>query len=535
MKVVPLIIAILVTMATVALRMVGRIISGHRPWNNRFALSGDYGDAMTHMLLAEMIRRNGNRLPKRTPEFLLSGPQDYPAFFHWLVALLPKAFVERFEWVVSPFIEGVHAALVFIALYVGLDCLNIQSPLEIASVLVVLWITSPSLALNLRQGGFLNERVFGFLFSHCYLGAMGGWLVTGKPLLLVASTLAGCVVAVSSKFGMQVMIFVTPLAALFLMDFRPLVLLAITALSALILSFGYADFVWRGSIRHTRFYARYLVRVGDYVTSFSMHQFADAVRLLCRGSVRTAACLVIEHPLTKVFINTPAVWISLAAASAATGPNADLRAVLVALVAAPTIVALATTTDALKYLGEGERYLEVAIGPALLLMVVAAPGWAAFLLGGLFIYSALRLIIAWRTLIRVSHNLPASSAADTRELLKWLAECTSRTIYAVPGRLAFPIAYVAPQHRYLWWFINAPERDRQRDFERLFEGGSRYPYPAPQQVHANLGVDRADTVVLHRPTVAACKAAWGTNYYSIIADTIFSNSTYAVMELRGPS
>jgi hypothetical protein len=151
---------------------------------------------------------------------------------------------------------------------------------------------------------------------------------------------------------------------------------------------------------------------------------------------------------------------------------------------------------------------------------------------GLVIYSVLRLLAAWRTLAIVRRNAQASSSADTRELLNWLAERPSRTIYAVPGRLAFPIAYAAPQHRYIWWFLNAPEGDRQGAFERLFEGGSRYPYPAPKQAYSDWAGERAEIIILHRPTVAACKLAWGVDYDSLVAETIFSNPTYVVMELR---
>lgn len=501
---------------------------GQRPWLRRFALGGDFGDAMTHLLLAEMIRRNAKRLPKRTPEFLLSGPQDYPAFFHWLVALLPKSLVERCEWMFSPLIEGAHAALVFLALYGALGWLGVPSPLEIALLLVVAWILSPGLAMDMRRGGFLNERVFGFLFSNCYFMAMAAWLVNGEPLMLVIAALAGCIVAVSSKFGMQAIVFVTPFAALLLLDFRPLVLLVATVVAALILSRGYARFVWCGSVRHTRFYARYLMHVHDYVNSFSTGQFVEVARLLSRGSVRTAVRLALDHPMMKAFTNSPVVWVSLMAASTNVSAYVELKTVLSAVVAATAMVALITTSDTFKYLGEGERYLEVAIAPSLLLMAISVPDWAIHLAAGLVIYSVLRLLAAWGTFANVYRNAEAS-AADTRELLNWLAKLPSRTIYSVPGRLAFPISYAAPQHKYIWWFINAPESYRQAAFERLFEGGSRYPYPAPQQAYEHWEGERADIAIFHRPTIAACKEAWGIDYDVVAGESILSNDTYLVV------
>ena len=131
----------------------------------------------------------------------------------------------------------------------------------------------------------------------------------------------------------------------------------------------------------------------------------------------------------------------------------------IAIVGAAALVAIATSTDTLKYLGEGERYLEVALVPALLFIALAAQSEATSIFGGLAGYSALRLTQGWRQLAlvrRVAH--PTETAADTRALLDWLVGQPAMIVYSVPGRLAFPIAYAAKQHRFVWWFTNTPER-----------------------------------------------------------------------------
>ncbi|ROT44023.1 hypothetical protein [Pusillimonas sp. NJUB218] len=518
-------------LSTLMLRVGGRMVIGQSPWRSKFALGGDFGDAMTHLLLAEIIRRNSHRLPKNTPEFILSGPQDYPAFFHWFLSLFSKRTLERFEWLFSPTVEAIHATMIFLAFYFWVPEFTGITTVFLPITMAVAWILSPGLSIDVRRGAFLNERVFGFLFSNLYFLSLSAWLIAGHPAAFGCALIAGCIVAVSSKFGMQAIVFITPLVALGLLDFKPLMVLVLLVACATILSGGYALFVWKGSLRHTAFYARYLVHVGDYVNSFSTRQFREAAHLLRRGGVRSALRLVLNHPLVKIFTNSPAIWFALAALIF-NHPVSQVVFVLLALILAAVVVALITTTDSFKFLGEGERYLEVVIAPALFLLTAVASDLNVWL-GGLIAYSVMRLAVAWYPLLRNrAIGSGVASSSDTKELLDWLAQEPSHVIYSVPGRLAYPIAYAATQHRYIWWFTNTPERERQADFERLFEGGSRYPYPSPQQVYSSWRSVRADIVVLHRSTIAACKAAWGCDYGTIDGKDLFSNDTYLVIGLR---
>lgn len=519
----------LVLLSTLLLRIGGRVASGETPWSSKFALRGDFGDAMTHLLLVEMIRRNGRRMPKGTPDFILAGPQDYPAFFHWLLSFLPKRTVERWEWLSSPAIEAFHAALIFgVFSFCIAEYGTVPNP-ALAMLMTLAWFLSPGLAMDMRRTAYLNERVFGFLFSNAYFLALAFWLIADHPAALGAALVAGCIVAVSSKFGMQAIVLVTPLMALGLLDARPLFLLVVLFGTAMVVTGGYALFVWKGSLRHTAFYARYLVHVGDYVTSFSTRQFVEVARLFRRGSLRSALRLMLGHPLAKAVTNSPAVWFALAGVLFG-GTLADAVRIPVVLILSAVAVALVTSTDSFKYLGEGERYLEIAIAPAIMVVAMTAPDPVTWL-GILIAYSLSRLAMAWLPLMRNRQANRLSSSTDTQALLDWLQKEPPHTIFAVPGRLAYPIAYAAAQHRYVWWFINAPDRAKQADFERLFEGGARYPYPNPRLAHATFGDANADIAVIHRPTATGCKDVWGIDYGQIVGELLYSNPTYYVIGL----
>jgi hypothetical protein len=526
MSALALLAAFFLFIGTLVIRFAGRAIGGRFPWRSRFALGGDFGDAMTHLLLVEKIRRNGHRIPRRTPEFMLAGPQDYPAFYHWVLSWVPKLALERFEWLFSPLVDALHAVLLFAAFFNNMNAAGHERIL--ASVLMVLvWMLSPGLALEPRRGAFLNERVFGFLFANVYVGALGVWLISGRASMLLVALLAGCVVSVSSKFSMQVILFVTPLASLGLWDAKPIGVLLLLLLIAPIVTRGYALFVWKGSLRHSAFFARYMVHIGDYVTSFSMRQFLEAVHLLCKGKLRSACRLTLSHPISRVVINSPTAWVAIGLTWKNGGTPESY--VWFVLTCATALVALATSTDTLKYLGEGERYMEVALAPSLLLIAAVSPD-ANFWFIALIVFSAIRLLMVWCSGAKTA-NAKLSGSLDAADLLAWLAKLPSQTIFAVPGRLAFPIAYAAPQHRHVWIFINVGERDRQHLFERLFVGGSRYPYPAPTQAYAIWEGHQADIAILHRQTADACKVAWGQDYDAIKGPQLFANNSYVVRGL----
>jgi hypothetical protein len=102
---------------TMGSRIALRLFGDPSTLSLKFPLAGDQGDALVHLLMIDVIRRNGHRIPKWVPQFLTGSNFDYPALYHWILSFVSARRLERFEWVLSPFIEGIHAALIYLALW----------------------------------------------------------------------------------------------------------------------------------------------------------------------------------------------------------------------------------------------------------------------------------------------------------------------------------------------------------------------------------------------------------------------------------
>jgi hypothetical protein len=390
-------------------------------------------------------------------------------------------------------------------------------------------IATPGLAMDIRLDAYLNERVFGFLFTHIFFLASMFWILTGSAAFACISFLAVVVVSITSKFGMQAVLLITPLWALFLLDFRPLLLLIGGLVAAPILTIGYSVTVWKGSLRHTHMYATWSMYVHDYVTSFSTRQLIESLRHLLTGSIRTAWRHARAHPAVKGVLGFPVVFVGL---FVWLHDGADVDGVswlFLSFVVAGVLVFLLTTTDSLKFLGEGERYLEPTVLGSSWALMLLMPSFATALLVSLLVYGTLRSCSWW-----IRHRNTKEKGRGFNDLLLFLQKIRPHLLICVPGRLCFPIDYFMYRHRYCWLFINAPDLERQTLFKRLFVSPGKYPYPTPESIQAAATAHGQPTlVILHKAGADAVRLAWGLDYDGLSGKIVFENDEYRAIAMTG--
>jgi hypothetical protein len=446
---------LIAALARIGLRYVGN----PRTFSSRFPLDGDQGDAMVHLLMIEEIRRNGRRIPRADERFLVGRNFDYPALYHWLLAFVPRDRLERFEWMLSPLIEGVHAVLVLAALW------WIAAPEQgVAASAVVLaaigYTLTPLLFTFPWQACVLTPRVFGMLFGHAYLFFATMVVADGALLWVVAAAVAFTIVACSSKFSLQACVLISLAMAIVALDWRPLAVLAISTGAAIALSGGYAWWVAGGLVNHSRSY--FLMQSWTVNTTFSTRDLFAGLLLIATGHPLRGWRRIKEHPVHRIVNELPWLWLLLAvvAYGALTGAAteqapANLIAAMWAWALGAILVTAVITAEPLRFLGEGYRYLEYAILPFLALILLdggrlAQPMLAAGLAWSLWLY--------FRVLRQFRGALASPGSADNAELRHWFAERAPMTLMAIPGRVAFPLLY-GTRHRAVWWLVNAPRND----------------------------------------------------------------------------
>jgi hypothetical protein len=515
--------AALVGVAVLVLRAAYRWVQDRAIFSQRFALEGDEGDAMTHLVAVDLVRQNRNRIPDDTAQFLCSTGFDYPALFHKLLSFIPRPWLERGEWLISPGFEAAHGALVYLAAwFVFFQSGAGDAARGLALIAASGWALTPLLTRNPRRGSVIGERCFGYIFGHAFLFFLCMLSVDGSVLWIIPAALAFTIGASASKFALQAMIFIGVAFAVIRLDPLPALALAVSGVAAVILSAGYVGRVVSGTINHSRFYRTFLVRVHDYTRSFSTKDVAAGVRLLFRGRWREAAASFRRHPIHRLPALVPWLFTFMLFIAFA-GDASPLASAMTAWVLAALLVTALTATDSLKFLGEAERYMEFALLPLVTLSLVIPPPAGPTTLFAVLAYSLYTLGRVYATPLRVSSGTP-----DTIELARWLAGRPAATIMTVPGRLSYPLVY-GTKHRFVWCFTNAPRGARLDAWKSLFEGGGVYPYVAPAALHRANAAFGAELIAIDKPGAEAAAQHWGLRYDLNPYPVLFENSRYVVL------
>jgi hypothetical protein len=359
----------------------------------------------------------------------------YPLFVHWLYGFLPRSLLRGHITLINPTIESLFlmAALALAGaaglpseLILAAGALYILTPLWFSKLAIgprVLAFT-PRLASEVAYPLALAIVLFDF-------GLSPAVAVPSAALLLA-------VILLGSKFGVQVVFFVTPLAAALAQSWQ----LALAGLIGLLVAwigsggaFGKqlrqqaAHLAWYfGELRHGRMYVSGRNKLSQLLPTSSKLTAAEARKLVFRWfgyNSFTAVILKAPHlPLTAI--------LAIAYRGALDVPQA-----LWAPVIAATIVYFLINLPWLLFLGEAERYLShVSIHSNLLFAIVCfETGWVA--LAWLAAAYGLAFTLAERILLRKPAE--AKAEEDARSVIDHLRNREDHRIV-----LSFPYGAVTP-------------------------------------------------------------------------------------------
>ena len=430
-----------VTIAVVAAVVAGgarlALIAFYRSWFRQ----GFAGDAAFHLAVIRELKRH--RRYSGVPYFLIKDePDTYPILFHRLAALLPLRVIERHPyapnlilWVLLSVAAAVYAQ------YVG-DVLLHRQRLGVALVFIVVFgtlasnLSSDSNGLNYIS---LSERLLsrfacGFYFAALAIGMRFDDLPS-EGLAVIAGTAA----ALSSMFGRQAVAFATPLIALIALDPRPLEVMALSALLALLVDGPYLVRGIRHMVLYSRAYNHHTKHSRYYKLGLS--RFTDWRLVLGRRAARADRLAELEtHEPTRILFRYPelillgVIW--MAGGVRVTDP-------LFAVVAATLVVYVATSTAALRHLGEANRYIEFDLWILVALWIAIEAGNGAIPAALWLAYSIWLALVTWRKW----RSWRALRFPDSDSLLALVAPLrlgTAHTVMTVPFSLGAAVCARVP-------------------------------------------------------------------------------------------
>ena len=329
-------------------------------------LLAPYGVGVDHWFwkaYIEEYQKNGV-FPPVLPQFLLDSHQWYPPLFPLIVAKLPKKLFDQYNHLLAAFIDLARLSLLMIAAYL----LTGRTHSMIAAGLV--YSLTPILISSNTQ---LNPRGLGALFLDIIVLLLI-WLVWHDGnfwawgLLAVISGL----VLLTHKMTTQLFWFSSILSGVVFMDWRLLMLVPVSVVSALILSRGFYFNVLKAHLdivsfyfKHWKWSSAHPVRESPIYGASEFEASTKFFRSGIKGFVN-----LLQHILGF----NPWGWVVLFASLLIYGPSTNLTAedlwMIQWLGFALLFVILTTFIPSMRCFGRGYMYNYNAAFPASLLVAM---------------------------------------------------------------------------------------------------------------------------------------------------------------------
>lgn len=433
------------------------------------------GDVVGHLFLIDLSRQNHHSIPDVTGKFLLAGPETYPVLFHQLLSFLPQGVVDRLEPLTGTLLEMLQALFVFGVGYgVTHTYWHGASPVAVAFGATCMLALTPLLVENEGRVFRMSARPFGTLLATIALSSMVGYLVTHSPWFAMGAAVFVALVGLSSKFGVQALVFISVGISILSLDHCPLLILGAGFVVALLLSRGHYWQVLCGHVRHLQFHRSYGASRHPSTLAFNLKQVVGWPVILLR-SPKEAIRLLLTHYVFISFTLFP--WSILLFASYVYNPHwvaGVAERLFFFWYLAALITMVLTATKWFSFLGEAHRYVIYAVAPVCLLAAYRLVRLNApilwWIIGSLVLISLAGFVWAYFRYFRARAADP-----DIQLLYEWLERQTGSTILTIDLRLGYLLCFRTP-HRAVNTFSNLPSGAKQEAYKRLWP--KWYPYPA---------------------------------------------------------
>jgi len=333
-------------------------------------------DTLFHLFCANLIKKEGYKIPKKIPQVILPHEYSYPYFYHLLLSFIPAKFLKWGEILSSAIFDTINCILIYYFSRWLIDKGN-HFLLKDASLWICYLYSFNPLLLRISSGprAFMGSpRVLGqmFFLAH-FISAYYGFS-EANILLLICSIMFASLIFLSSKFAVQVLFF---FSVTFIVTVSGWYVFIIAAgfIIANILTKGRTISILNGHIEHSSYYyfnlqKKYLysriVNINNYFSNFSSCFNTKSIYRIIQSFLKW---VFTEKYYLHVlfFINFQFCLLPFYFNVNAIDPL--INKFLIWWMINGLIFFLVTQCKPLLFLGESERYLEYAIFPSLFLFV----------------------------------------------------------------------------------------------------------------------------------------------------------------------
>jgi len=306
-------------------------------------------DIWTHLLyLKEFNKQKG--IPKNIENgFLVTGEYDYPPIFILILSKFPLKLVEKYEFIFSPFFDSLLVFLIFFMSF------YLTHNILLSLLTQVIYTLTPIIILENSSATprSLGYSLFTILFLSIFL-----FVQNSQTLFFLLATICGTLIFLSHRFTAQGFLFFSVFFSVMEKNYIYISIFCLSFISAIIASKGFYLKVLKGHIGNLIFWFKNIdYRFAHQIKgSYREYKTQDFVFKLYNQFLKFPPfVLMITNPWT-----TPPLYMFFFYE-----PLSPFLTRLLLLVVFSYVLAITTTwIPTLRFLGEGQRYLELSAFPA---------------------------------------------------------------------------------------------------------------------------------------------------------------------------
>lgn len=306
-------------------------------------------DIWTHLLYLKEYYKQGG-IPKKIKNgFLVPGYYDYPPAFILILSRFPFKLVEKYEFLFSPFFDAVHQILIYFISYF------LTSNIYIALVTQILYTLTPIIIL---ENSSATPRSIGYTLFTLVFISLFIFETKGEVVFLLPAIFFGTLIFLSHRFTTQGFLFFSIFFSVLTASALYVSVFFLSFLLAIVFSRGFYLKVLMGHLGNLKFWQNnILYRFAHQVKgNYSQYKTRDFVFRLYNEFLKFPPfVLTITNPWTL----PPLFMIIFLFPSNAFEDRVTLWVLFSYILALLTL-----WVPKLRFLGEGQRYLELSAFPS---------------------------------------------------------------------------------------------------------------------------------------------------------------------------
>ncbi|MBW2107106.1 MAG: hypothetical protein JRI36_00355 [Deltaproteobacteria bacterium] len=429
-------------------------------------LCSETSDYYVHLWLIKLFKQGISLRKKEVKNALNKGIIGAPPLPYCVIAKFPERY-----WIPIGLIGNiVYDVVTTLAFYVMCRAILGSASQDVlgcsaAFVTTLLYTTTPILHPTTARLKTIGARTLGNLFCFLYFTCLGYFMIAGDGRTLIGCGVFGLLIVLSSKFALQVLVFLSlGLSAFYWSVWPILVCMAVLLTGVLIVPLGVWEYL-KTRLYHFKWYCKKLPgRTIDDRNSFRI--LLALPRLFLTNPARSIRFVFDKCTPVILLYSVPVLPFVLYWACFSPTDVRITQSPVLYFCLAITLTALAvfvlTSTRPFLFLGQAERYFEYALPAAMIIFssVCINSGYIA-----LMVYMGVfNIVFVLLGFIYSNHRAYAAKLAREHEesfemLIEYLKTCGLHNIATVPTKLSNKLATYLPQD-YRFYFYNIHEKGR---------------------------------------------------------------------------